>query len=254
VGAGEERRMNELLTWLTDPANWSGTAGVPNRLLEHISMCGASVLAAMLIGLPLGLFIGHTGRFANAAINVANVGRAIPSYALLVIFLPVALSLWPDPTSALNIVPTFIAMTALAVPPILVTTWAGIRGVDRDLVEAGRGMGLTELEILRRIEVPIAIPVIVGGVRTATLQVIATATIGAILGGGGLGRFVVDGFHNPGAPAQLYAGALLVALLAIAVDGLLAIVQRALTPRALRGAIGREAAYDTAALPEASSA
>jgi osmoprotectant transport system permease protein len=232
--------MNEVVTWLLDASHWQGPAGVPSRLFEHIVMSGASVLTACLIGLPIGLYIGHTGRFANLAINIANIGRAVPSYALLVVLLPIALSLWPDPTSGLNIVPTFIAMTVLAIPPILVNTYAGIRDVDRDLVEAARGMGLREGQILRGIEIPIATPVILGGLRTATLQVIATATIGAILGGGGLGRFIVDGYHNPGAPAQLYVGALLVALLAIGVDALLAVAQRTMTPRAIRGDIERE--------------
>lgn len=223
----------DLINWFLDPLNWQGNAGIPNRLLEHVSLSGASLLTAALIGLPIGMFIGHTGRFANLVINIANIGRAIPSYAVLVIILPISLQFSPD--LGLNIIPTFLAMTLLAIPPILVTTYAGIREVDRDLVEAARGMGMREGQILRRLEIPLATPVIVGGFRTATLQVIATATIGAILGGGGLGRFVVDGYHNPGLPAQLYGGVILVAGLAIGTDLLLAGVQRWITPRALRG-------------------
>ena len=138
----------------------------------------------------------------------------------------------------MNVIPTFLAMTLLAIPPILVTTYAGIREVDHDLVEAARGMGLRESQILGRLEVPLATPVIVGGFRTATLQVIATATIGAILGGGGLGRFVVDGFHNPSDPNQLFAGVILVAGLAVGADAVLAVVQRLITPRAIRGDLG----------------
>jgi osmoprotectant transport system permease protein len=242
--------VNDIIAFLTDPTNWQGQAGIPNRLFEHIAISGTSVLTAIAIGLPVGLYIGHTGRFANLAINIANIGRAIPSYALLVILLPISLSFWPDPSSGLNVVPTFIAMTVLAIPPILVNAYAGIRDVDGDLVEAGRGMGLRETQILRRIELPIATPVIVGGIRTATLQVIATATIGAILGGGGLGRFIVDGYHNPSDPAQLYVGAFLVALLAIVVDAILALVQRRITPRAIRGDLLREpAAVQPTTLP-----
>ena len=226
----------DVISWFLDPANWQGESGIPNRLLEHVALSGAALLTAALIGLSIGLFIGHTGRFANAVINVANIGRAIPSYAVLVIILPISLQFSPD--LGLNIIPTFLAMTLLAIPPILVTTYAGIREVDRDLVEAARGMGLREGQILRNLEIPLAIPVIVGGFRTATLQVIATATIGAVVAGGGLGRFIVDGFSNPSLPAQLYGGVILVACLAIGTDGLLSLVQRRLTPRALRGDFG----------------
>jgi osmoprotectant transport system permease protein len=223
----------DVVNWFLDPMNWQGSAGVPNRLVEHVSLSGAALLAAALIGLPIGLFIGHTGRFATAVINIANIGRAIPSYAVLVIILPISLQISPE--YGLNVIPTFLAMTLLAIPPILVTTYAGIRAVDRDLVEAARGMGLREGQILGRLEIPLATPVIVGGFRTATLQVIATATIGAVVGGGGLGRFIVDGFHNPSLPAQLFAGVILVAGLAIGMDLILALVQRRITPLALRG-------------------
>jgi osmoprotectant transport system permease protein len=223
----------DLVNWFLDPMNWQGSAGIPNRLVEHVLLSGAALLSAALIGLPIGLFIGHSGRFANTVINLANIGRAIPSYAVLVIILPISLQFSPE--YGLNVIPTFLAMTLLAIPPILVTTYAGIREVDRDLVEAARGMGLRERQILGRLEIPLATPVIVGGFRTATLQVIATATIGAVIGGGGLGRFIVDGFSNPSLPAQLYAGVILVAGLAIGMDLLLSLVQRRITPRALRG-------------------
>lgn len=229
--------MDSLVNWFLDPLNWQGSAGIPNRLFEHVSLSGAALLVAALIGLPIGLFIGHTGRFAAAVINIANIGRAIPSYAVLVIILPVSLQISPE--YGLNVIPTFLAMTLLAIPPILVTTYAGIREVDRDLVEAARGMGLREPQILGRLEIPLATPVIVGGFRTATLQVIATATIGAVVGGGGLGRFIVDGFSNPSLPAQLYAGVILVAGLAIGLDIVLALIQRRITPRALRGPLDR---------------
>ena len=191
--------------------------------------------------MPIGLYIGHTGRGAGLAINLANIGRAVPSYAVLVMVLPVSLAMAPVigyPASlGLNLIPIFIAMTLLAIPPILVNAYAGLRSVDRDLIEAGRGMGLRESEILRRIEVPLASPIILGGIRTATLQVIATLTIGAILAGGGLGRFIFDGL-NQGLKGRssIYAGAILVTLLAVGVDLILALVQRRLVPRGLREA------------------
>jgi osmoprotectant transport system permease protein len=231
--------MDGIVAFLTDPANWTGTTGIPNRLQEHLVICGLSVLLAALIAIPLGLYIGHTNRGSNAAINLANIGRAIPSYAMMVIPVPLTLTLAEtgiyEPNFGLVFLPPFLAMAFLAIPPLLVGTYSGLRTVDRDLIEAGRGMGLRERQILTRIEIPIAASIILGGLRTATLQVIATATIAAILGGGGLGRFIFDGLNQglAGRPS-IYAGALLVAGLAILVDLLLSRLQTAATPRALR--------------------
>jgi osmoprotectant transport system permease protein len=233
--------MDGIIAFLTDPANWQGTTGIPNRLLEHLVISGLSIAVATAIAVPIGLYIGHTNRGSGLAINLANIGRAIPSYAMMVIPLPLTLSLAPvlgyDPTFGLTFLPIFLAMTFLAIPPLLFSTCAGLRSVDRDLIEAGRGMGLRERQILGQIEIPLASSIIVGGFRTATLQVIATATIGAILSGGGLGRFIFDGLNQglAGRPS-IYSGAILVATLAIVVDFLLAWVQRRLTPRALRKA------------------
>ncbi len=233
--------MEGVLSWFSDPANWTGPTGIPTRLIEHLQISLLAVAGATAIGLPVGLYIGHTGRFANLAINLANIGRAVPSYALMVAILPLSLTLAPtigyDPSLGLTFLPIFLAMTLLAIPPILVGAYAGLREVDRDLIEAGRGMGMRERQILRRIEVPIASPIIIGGFRTATLQVIATATIGAILSYGGLGRFIIDGIARS-EPEMLFAGAVLVTALALIVDGVLAVVQRFLTPRALRGGEG----------------
>ena len=231
--------MDKVTTFFTDPLQWTGETGIPNRLFEHLYISGSSVLVALLIALPLGLYIGHTNRGSSVAINLANIGRAIPSYAMMVIPLPLTLSLAPvlgySASFGLVFLPIFIAMTLLAIPPLLVSTYAGLRSVDRDLIEAGRGMGLSERQILTRVEIPLASSIIVGGLRTATLQVIATATIGAILGGGGLGRFIFSGLlqGEAGYPS-IYGGAILVAGLAIGVDLVLAAVQRRLTPRALR--------------------
>ena len=233
--------MGDVIAFFSDPTHWQGTLGIPNRLFEHLVISGLSILVATLIAIPIGLFIGHTNRGSGIAINLANIGRAIPSYAMMVIPLPFCLALAPvigiDPTFALVFLPIFLAMTFLAIPPLLVSTYAGLRSVDRDLIEAGRGMGLTERQILGRIEIPIASSIIVGGFRTATLQVIATETIGAILGGGGLGRFIFDGI-NQGRAGQpsIWAGAILVSALAIGVDAVLGLVQKRLTPRALRTA------------------
>lgn len=252
AGHGRGALMDEILAFFLDPANWEGARGIPHRMFEHLQISGAAILAATLIALPIGLFIGHTGRGANLAINLANIGRAVPSYAVLVMVLPVTLALAPvvgySPALGLVFLPIFISMTLLAIPPILVNAYAGLRSVDRDLLEAGRGMGLREGQILRSIELPIASPVIIGGFRTATLQVIATATIGAILSGGGLGRFIFDGLNQGLAGrASIYAGAILVTALAVGVDLALALLQRALVPRGLRAPAGSGRATRTGA-------
>jgi osmoprotectant transport system permease protein len=231
--------MDGVVAFFTDPKNWEGQLGIPNRLFEHLQISLLAVLVASLIAVPIGLYIGHTNRGSNLAINLANIGRAIPSFAMMVIPVPLTLTLAEtgiyDPTFGLVFLPPFLAMTFLAIPPLLVGTYSGLRTVDRELIEAGRGMGLRERQILGRIEIPIASPIIVGGLRTATLQVIATTTIAAILGGGGLGRFIFDGLNQglAGRPS-IYAGAILVTVLAVGVDMLLALVQTRLTPRALR--------------------
>jgi osmoprotectant transport system permease protein len=253
--------MPDILGFFSDPANWDGPRGIPWRMVEHVLLSGLAILMATAIALPLGLYIGHTGRWAGLAINLANIGRAVPSYAILVMVLPVALALAPvigySPSLGLNFLPIIVAMTLLAIPPILVNAYAGLQSVDRDLIEAGRGMGLRESEILRRIEVPIASPIIIGGIRTATLQVIATLTIGAILSGGGLGRFIFDGLNQGLAGrASIYAGAILVTLLAVGVDLVLALAQRLLVPRGLREASKRDrgASVPLGAGPEATAA
>jgi len=243
----------DVVNWFLDPANITGPTGYLQRLLEHIVLSGAALLTATVIALPAGLYIGHTRRFANAAINVANIGRALPSYALVVMILPISLTLSPE--YGLDPIPTFVAMTLLAIPAILIGAYAGLRSVDRDLLEAGRGMGLRERQILTSLELPIASPVIIGGFRTATLQVIATATIGAIVSGGGLGRFIVDGIHNQDF-TMVIAGVILVATLAILADVILALVQRRLTPRGLRIEAERRAEPPDVAppMPEPSTA
>ena len=190
-----------------------------------------SILFATLVALPIGLWIGHTGRGATAVINVANIGRAVPSYAVIVIVLPFSLRAFPE--YGLDLIPTFVAMVLLAIPPILVNAYAGLREVDRDLVESARGMGMRERQVLSRVEVPLAAPVMLGGFRTAVLNVIATATIGAVVGFGGLGRFIIDGrAQGIAGVGELVGGAILVALLAIGVDLVLSVLQRRLARRA----------------------
>jgi osmoprotectant transport system permease protein len=243
--------MEQLLAFFGDAANWQNETGIPNRLLEHILISLLAVLTASLVALPLGFYIGHTGRLQVLGINIANIGRAVPSYAVMVMLLPVMLGLAPvlgyDPRLGLRFLPIFLAMVLLAIPPILVAAYAGLQAVDRDLTESSRGMGLTETQILTRVELPLALPVLVGGFRVALLQVIATATIGAFLAGGGLGRYIIDGIARRD-DGMLYGGVVLVAVLAIGTDVTLSWLQRRLTPAGVRMATGSAASSSTGAM------
>lgn len=233
---GDAVVIEQTLAWLTDPQNWVGPNGIPFRLTEHVAISAVSLAVAFAIAFPLGLWTGHTGRFASLAINAANLWRALPSFAVIAIVLPVTAAL--DPRAGFLVYPTVVAMVVLAVPPILVNTFAGVRGVEREVVEAGRCQGMTEGQILRNVELPLAVPVIVTGVRSAAVQVVATATLGAIFGFGGLGRYLVDGFaqFSLGGAAQMLGGVVLVAGLVIAIDAAFALLQTMLTPKPVRAA------------------
>ena len=225
--------ISAVVTWFADPAHWTGQNGVPYRLFQHVGISLVSVAIAAAIALPLGLYIGHTRRGQAVAVNLANIGRAIPSLAAIAIVVPFTQML--DPSLGFNLYPTVIAMIVLAIPPILVNTYTGVSGVDADLVESARGMGMTERQVLARVEVPVAIPVIVGGIRSASVQVIATATLGAIYGLGALGGFIVEGVAQRD-DGQLFAGVFLVAVLALLAEGGLSLLQRRLAAPAAAGA------------------
>ena len=222
--------FSRLVEWFTDPAQWSGPTSIPIRLLEHVITSGVSVAIAAAIALPVAMYIGHRRRFELLVISVANLGRAVPSFGLLVLFVILfGLRLaWPA-----SVRPSIIlALVLLAIPPILTNTYVGIQGVDADLLEASRGMGMAESQVLRRIEIPLAAPLIVAGLRIAAVQVVATATLAAIVAGGGLGRYIIDGFATFDR-VRIFGGAVLVALLAIATELAFGILQRAVTPRSV---------------------
>jgi len=214
--------LADVLRWFTDPAHYRGGDAVQTRLVEHLELSGLAVLVGVLVALPIGLWLGHTGRLAFIAVNVANIGRAVPSLALLALALPIAFALG----LGLGFWPTFLALIPLAIPPILTNAYVAVRNVDRDATEAARGMGLSESGILRRVELPLALPLILAGIRTASVNVVATATLGALVAGGGLGRYIVDGLGLQEYD-RLFAGALLVALLAIAVEVSFGVLERA---------------------------
>ena len=225
--------MNIITTtfaWFTDPAHWQGNDGIPIRVFEHLELSALAVVIGLVIALPAGLWLGHTGRGAFIAVNVANLGRALPSLALLALALPLAFALH----LGLGFWPTLFALIPLTIPPILTNTYVAVRGVDREVVEAARGMGLEEGRILRAVELPIALPLILSGIRTAAVNVIATATLGALVAGGGLGRYIVDGLALQ-EYERLFAGALLVAFLAIAVEIAMGVVDRRAVSPGIRG-------------------
>jgi len=220
--------LGDVARWFADPANWQGPHGIPVRVLEHIELSGLAVAVAVAIAMPVALYLGHVGRGGFIAINVANIGRALPSLALLAFGLIIAISVG----LGLGFWPTMFALVPLAIPPIVTNTFVAVRQVDRDVVDAARGMGLAERQILARIEVPLGLPLMLDGIRTAAVNVVATATLGALVAGGALGRFIVDGFALREYD-QLVGGALLVALLAIVTEITFGALARASAPRGM---------------------
>jgi osmoprotectant transport system permease protein len=216
--------VNAVLNWFADPNNWSGPDGVPTRLAEHVFYTVLAVVIAAVIGIPVGLAVGHTHRGGFLVVGLANSLRALPTLGLLVLLVGFI---------GIGLEAPLIALVVLAVPPILAGTYAGVQAVDRAIVDAARGMGMSEREVLLRVELPNALPLVMGGVRSATLQVVSTATIAAFVSLGGFGRYIIDGLSVRNY-AEMAAGSILVALLAVAADLLLAGVQRSIVSPGLR--------------------
>jgi osmoprotectant transport system permease protein len=216
--------MKLIWDWLANPASWTGTDGIPVRTLEHLGYAGVTLVLAALIGVPLGLWIGHTGRGRLVVVNLVNGMRSVPTLGLLFV---AVLVLGPRLGGDLAfLAPAIIVLVILAIPPILAGAYAGVESVDPAARDAARGMGMRPIEVLMQVEVPCAMPLIFSGLRSAALQVIATATLAASVSLGGLGRFLIDGqaYRDYG---QMAGGALLVAVLAVLVDLVFAAVQRA---------------------------
>ncbi|MCH0540721.1 ABC transporter permease [Streptomyces sp. MUM 203J] len=213
--------------WLTTGANWQGESGVWHRLGEHLWFSGVSLVLACLIALPVAFRLGHVGRGGALAVNVSNVGRAVPTLAVLVL-------LTLTPLGRYGAVPTVVALVLFAVPPLLTNAYLGMREVDRSVVEAARGMGMSGGQLFRTVELPLALPLVLTGLRLAAVQVIATATLAAMAGEGGLGRIITAGFHTYDT-AQVFAGALLVGALALLVEGALVAASRMLAANGPNG-------------------
>ncbi|GAA1367426.1 ABC transporter permease [Streptomyces beijiangensis] len=221
--------LSSAWSWLTSAAHWSGDDGIWHRLGEHLFLTVVCLLLSCLIALPVALVLGHLGKGGALAVNISNVGRAVPTFAVLVLLLLTPLGThgqWP----------TIIALVVFAVPPLLTNAYVGMREVDRDVVRAARGMGMTGRQLLFHVELPLAFPLVLTGVRIAAVQLVATATLAALAGGGGLGRIITAGFNLASTP-QVVAGAVLVAGFALLVEGLFEIAQR-LAPEWARGRMG----------------
>jgi osmoprotectant transport system permease protein len=204
--------LEQALSYIFTAANWGGKAGLAARIGEHLQYTFVAVVAAAVIAIPIGLIIGHTGRGTFIVVTGVNALRALPTLGVLLL----GVLLW-----GLGLVPPTVALMLLGIPPLLAGTYAGVANVDRAVVDAARSMGMTELRVLLRVELPNALPLILGGLRSATLQVVATATVAAYASLGGLGRYLIDGIKV----RQFYialVGALMVTALALLLDAVLA--------------------------------
>ncbi|MYZ37295.1 MULTISPECIES: ABC transporter permease [unclassified Streptomyces] len=213
--------FEDLGSWLVSGEQWTGADGIGHRLAEHLQYSLLATLIAAVIALPLGLLIGHTGRGAFVAINLASFGRALPTVGLVVlVFL----------ASGLSMTPVYVALVALAVPAIVTNTYAGMTAVDPEVKDAARGQGMRGHQVLFQVEIPLALPLIMTGLRLALIQVVATATIAAYVSFGGLGRYVFDGLAQRDL-VQVLGGAVLVAVVAVVLDLALSGLQRVLFRR-----------------------
>ncbi|GHF63128.1 glycine/betaine ABC transporter permease [Streptomyces mashuensis] len=208
--------------WLATASHWSGPDGVWHRLGEHLFLTAACLLISCAVALPVAVVLGHTGKGGALAVNLANAGRAVPTFAVLVLLVL-------GPLGSYGSLPTVLALVLFAIPPLLTNAYVGMREVDRDMVQAARGMGMTGGQVIARVELPLAFPLLATGIRSAAVQVVGTATLAALAGGGGLGRIITAGFRLTDT-AQVVAGALLVAVLALLVEGVFVLLQRLLDP------------------------
>lgn len=214
--------LNDAFVWLNDPLNWQGTDGVPHRAAEQLQITAVAVGVGALIALPVAFLMGHFRRGGGLVVTLSNLTRAVPTFGLLVLFAASPIGFGNRATT--------VALTLFAIPPLLANAYTGIRGVDPDIVESARGMGLSELQVLRRVEVPLALPLVAAGFRTAVIQVVATAPLAALVGGGTLGVLISNGFGQQDY-GQVLAGGILVAALAVLLELALLGVQRLVTRR-----------------------
>jgi len=229
VGAQQARCvvsvLQQMWTWLIDPANWSGDEGIPSLAGQQVRISVYAMLLASAIALPPAIWLGHARKGGAIASNIGNIGRAIPTLGILIMF-----AVSPVGVTELAVV---LALAVFAVPPLLTNTFVAMRDVDDEVRDAARGMGMRRRQMIGKVELPLALPLIAAGYRTATVQVMATATLAAFIGAGTLGLPVLVGFGLQD-NGELFGAALCVAVLCISTEGVMAVVQRLLTPKALR--------------------
>ena len=208
--------VDDTITWFSDVAHWTGDNGVPARLVEHVGYSALTVGLAAAVAIPLGLWIGHTGRLRGVAVGLTGAMRALPTLGLLT---------WFALITGIGLTAPITALVILAIPPLLAGAYSGLESVDRQTIDAARAMGMTEWQILARVEIPLALPLLVGGVRSAVLQVVATATVAAYVGLGGLGRYIIDGQAVSDYP-RMVSGSILVIALALVLDAVFVGLQK----------------------------
>ena len=225
--------MNLLLdgiAWILDPANWTGVGSIPERIGQHLVITAVVLVIASLIALPIGGLVGHTGRGKEFAVTVSGGLRALPTLGLLTLF-----ALW----LGIGLQAPIIALVILALPPLLAGAYAGLESVDRRTIDDARAMGMRESQIVGKVELPLGMPIVVGGIRSATLQIVATATLAAYVADFGLGRFIFAGLKTRDY-AEMLGGSILVILLALVVDGCFALAQRLVVPAGVQVARATE--------------
>jgi len=209
--------VSDTIDWFSDSTNWSGEDGVPHRLVEHLGYTALTILIAAAIAIPIGLWIGHTGRLRGLAVVSSGALRALPTLGVLT---------YASLFTGIGIKAAIFTLVLLAIPPLLAGAYAGLESVDRQTIDAARAIGMTERQILAKVEIPLALPLIIGGLRSATLQVVATATVAAFIPGpGGLGRYLIDGLALRD-NAEVVAGSVIVIVLALVLDGIFVLLQR----------------------------
>lgn len=220
---GDSSIVSQVVHWFAAPAQWQGSGGLLHRVAQHVYYMGVSTALAAVIALPVGIGLGHWGQGGLLAINISNIGRAVPSFGLIILmFLLVGF----------GFLPVLVALVALAIPPMVTNAYVGMQSVDPAVRQSAQALGLTDWQQLWQVELPIALPLVMAGIRTSAVQVMSTATLAAYVGLGGLGRYLIDGLAQQQL-AQVVGGAIVVALLAIVTETCLAGVQRLVTPRGL---------------------
>jgi osmoprotectant transport system permease protein len=229
--------IQSALIWLNDPLNWTNPDGILARTVEHLQISGAAVALGILVSWPLGIWLGHARRGGGVIVVVANLTRAVPTVALLTMFMVLA--------GGFGFRPVVGVLAIFAIPPLLANAYLGVREVDREITDAARGMGMSAWQIVRSVELPLAVPYLASGFRTAAVQVVATATLASFVNGGGLGMIISRGF-GVGSAGQIIAGGVVVIVLCLAFEAVLAVLERVVTPRHLRRVVDTRPATESA--------